>query len=91
MTESRPRSHGTQSSYVGGCRCQECRTASAEHRKRHRAEKAAARQLVDGRMVAVAAPVHGSSSTYHNHFCRCAPCTEAASRDNRFSRRKATR
>lgn len=45
-------------------------------RKARQARKAR-RELVDGRLVAVAAPEHGKPSTYTNWGCRCLPCTGA--------------
>lgn len=44
---------------------------------RNRRGRFAARQLIDGRLVAVAAAEHGSASTYVNHGCRCERCCTA--------------
>jgi len=45
--------------------------------REERARARAARVLIDGRLVAVRAKVHGKRSTYNNHGCQCAPCCAA--------------
>lgn len=53
-------------------------TASRQRRnRRNRQARFAARQLIDGRLVAVNAKEHGSASTYTNHGCQCEPCRRA--------------
>lgn len=42
-------------------------------------ERGARRQLVDGRLVATEANLHGTPATYANWMCRCRPCTAAHS------------
>lgn len=51
-------------------------TEDNKQRRRQRWAKADSRVLIDGRMVAVDAPNHGSTSTYGNWQCRCIPCTD---------------
>jgi hypothetical protein len=51
-------------------------TEDNKQRRRRRWDKADSRVLIDGRMVAVDAPNHGSTSTYGNWQCRCWPCTK---------------
>lgn len=68
-------------------------TKESMDRRNRRWEKRNARVLIDGRMVAVGAPIHGVYPTYANWHCRCDPCTIAhrahmrENRDNRRSRR----
>jgi len=50
---------------------------AAERALAGRAQRFAARELIDGRLVAVKASQHGSATTYSNHGCRCQPCTDA--------------
>lgn len=65
------RAHGTDSRYVGGCRCDACRDA----RRRYQAESNRRRQA---RMIAgEVTPPHGRNSTYNNYGCRCEPCRAA--------------
>lgn len=47
------------------------------------------RELVDGRWVAVKAPVHGRYTTYSNWGCRCEPCS-VANREQQASYRTRT-
>ncbi len=81
--------HGVRTTYVGGCRCDECRAANRTELRRHRAARHA-RLAADP----TAAP-HGLSSTYDHWGCRCQPCTGAHAerlRDARTgSNHKATR
>lgn len=69
-------------------------TEDNKRRRSRRWDKADSRVLIDGRMVAVDAPNHGSTSTYGNWHCRCWPCTEMHSathrewRATRFARRR---
>jgi hypothetical protein len=61
-----------------GCRCVDCRTGHRRRVRRRRLKRLAARQLVDGRLVAPVPPAcHGTRSTYWNHGCRCVSCTAA--------------
>lgn len=50
---------------------------SSEDRRQQRWKRAATRELIDGRLVAVNANEHGTCSTYGNWHCRCEPCTYA--------------
>jgi hypothetical protein len=63
--------------YNRGCTCDVCLRAHRERLAQLRREHAAARVLIDGRLVATGAPQHGSRSTYVNWMCRCVPCTAA--------------
>lgn len=69
--------HNTSTYGNWGCRCDVCTAANAATVAYARASRAAERTVVDGRMVALKAPTHGSNSTYNNWFCRCRPCTDA--------------
>lgn len=58
----------------------------------NRDQKRQERELIDGRMVAVGARVHGTTNTYVNWSCRCPECTEANSTANlRMRRARADR
>lgn len=80
--------HGASGYTNIGCRCDVCvtghRAQVAAERRRRRAE----RVQIDGRLVAVNAPTHGTASTYSNHGCRCAPCTAASTEYARTQRRQ---
>lgn len=56
------RRHGTNSAYIGGCRCLPCTLAGIANRRRG---------LPDGD------PRHGTKNGYQNLGCRCADCREA--------------
>lgn len=68
-------------------------TQESMDRRNRRWDKRDNRVLIDGRMVAVDAPVHANHNTYQNWHCRCDPCTSAhrikqkQHRDDRRSRR----
>ena len=67
--------HGRMSTYNRrGCRCDECRRASAEFHAKMRRQRAA--KLAAGEVVVP----HGKANTYINYACRCEDCTEAASK-----------
>lgn len=63
--------HGRRSTYVGGCRCDECRRANADYQwalgRRRRRALAADPSIVE----------HGTPSTYTNWGCRCDECRAA--------------
>lgn len=69
--------HGTAARYNAGCRCPDCRGAYSKYHWARQWERAGRRRLVDGRLVATEAAVHGSANTYTNWMCRCEPCTTA--------------
>jgi hypothetical protein len=69
---------GSGRRYQDGCRCQLCTKANRDRNNRRRAEREAARTLVNGRLTAPLPPGrHGRASTYSNHGCRCEPCLKA--------------
>ena len=64
-------SHGEQSGYYAGCRCEPCTAANTD-----RIRKARADRHERMRRDPSVAP-HGTASTYQNWGCRCADCTAA--------------
>ncbi len=69
------------------CRCTGCRAAHNAMINRRRAERYAARVLVNGVWIApLPAEKHGRVTLYANWGCRCQPCTAAASASSRRSR-----
>jgi len=52
-----------------------------------RQRRSAKRKSINGRMVAVDAPLHGEPGTYNNWVCRCAKCTTANNAAAKVSRR----
>ena len=60
------RTHGRISTYIHGCRCDECREAS---RRKRRAQ----RERVRGNP-----PEHGTLNAYTNYACRCEECRAVA-------------
>lgn len=82
-----PLRHGIPSSYVRGCRCDECRAAQAARQRSaggggygeaHRRRNFAERTFVGGRWIApVPDERHGREDTYKRHGCRCVRCTVA--------------
>jgi hypothetical protein len=79
------RANGTD--YEAGCRCDTCRAANTERVVRRQHERRAARQLINGRLVAPVPPHrHGLASTYVNWSCRCEPCTQAGAKRNAADR-----
>jgi hypothetical protein len=61
--------HGKVTSYTyGGCRCDLCRAANTEARRRWRANR---------RTQEMPAALHGTQGGYTNWACRCEQCTEA--------------
>jgi hypothetical protein len=77
--------HGTLTRYTThNCRCDECRTAATEHKRRVNGYRS--RAVVDAERAAQ----HGTESKYTNSGCRCDAC-RAASAAARRSRRAADR
>ena len=75
--------HGKATTYeYHGCRCDECRIASAARKARRRAERK--RELAAGLYEVV----HGRRSTYTDSGCRCRSCTTAHSAACAESNRK---
>lgn len=85
------RVHGLASSYIRGCRCDLCKDAAREKRAIHRKMRQAERVMVNGRLFAPNASVHGTLGTYGNWGCRCEACTKAASAEGRNRHAKQTR
>lgn len=85
--------HGADCYRNHRCRCEVCVEGNRADMRAARARRFAARQLIDGRLVAVDASRHGASTTYTNHGCRCGPCTTAATRDRwqRFTQSRSDR
>lgn len=85
------RLHGACKYTNDGCRCNVCRGAQAQRVGRRRDER---RQWLvmddEGRLVSTADVAHGSTSTYNNWLCRCAPCSRVQAADQRQRRRGAT-
>ena len=76
--------HGSRSTYMHhGCRCNDCRAATAAYEFRRRARLA---REVAGGLYDVE---HGSHSTYVNYLCRCGPCTAASAEYHRKRRASA--
>jgi hypothetical protein len=87
---TRPKSPcGTPNAYHHGCRCSDCRAASAASARRLRASRRARRRRIKGRLVAVDAPRHGLN-TAQKWGCQCHTCAEAV-RLNSLQRRQAAR
>jgi hypothetical protein len=82
------REHGLVPTYKAGCHCTACRAAVVTYMHELRRRYAAARVLIDGRLVAVEAGEHGKRTTYDNHLCRCLPCCLAATERQRELRRQ---
>ena len=70
------RTHGTNSTYKAGCRCEPCTKAASAYAK----ERRLAREAGDIR-TSTGERTHGARSTY-KAGCRCKPCTEAQSAYN---------
>jgi len=89
--EPREIRHGTTQGFHAGCRCPDCRSARNQRRQELREQRRSTRELVDGRLVATQARVHGSS-TYREWGCRCRVCTDAVAREFRvyYQRRRAS-
>lgn len=67
--------HGASAYANSLCRCDICREANTRRNMTARAERLAARVVVDGRLTAVGA-THGLLSSYVNWGCRCATCSK---------------
>lgn len=78
--------HGDPHAYAAGCPCRRCLDAHRDYNRELRHRRYAAREWVNGRLVAVQVGLrHGRVSTYNNWGCRCDPCTRACR--GRHSRR----
>lgn len=75
-TRPKPLRHGTRAAYTaGGCRCVECRAATAAYarsyyRRRRDGDTTDLRRRSDEIR-------HGTVSAYNHRGCRCGPCTVA--------------
>lgn len=49
----------------------------AERVKLQKETRMAEREMVDGRLVSINCPCHGTYSGYRNWYCRCLPCSAA--------------
>lgn len=67
------RDHGTTYRYKQGCRCDECREAIRENRRKMRAR---------------GPKVHGRESSYTNYGCRCEACSTAARMERNLRKEK---
>lgn len=72
--------HGASAYRSGLCRCPVCTGAQATRVARERAERFAARELVDGVLVSPVLRQHGTENGYMNWGCRCTLCSLARSR-----------
>jgi transcriptional regulator with XRE-family HTH domain len=83
--------HGASAYSASLCRCEVCTAAGTARKARDLAARLAARELVDGVLVAPGLRQHGTSNGYRNWGCRCLACFEANQRDMRRyrERRKA--
>lgn len=64
-------SHGTRYGYVGqGCRCEECRLATAKYQRRYM-------RLRAERVRRAGGVPHGTANGYKNYGCRCDDCCDA--------------
>lgn len=71
--------HGRATTYSNyGCRCDPCRSAAKEHRRRNQQRTYKARR-VERLERDPSLATHGSVSTYRNWGCRCEPCVAANS------------
>jgi hypothetical protein len=70
--------HGSTTGYAYGCRCDQCRTASAEYTLAYRQSK-------PPRPRRQRTLVHGTTSGY-SYGCRCVPCREAKAEQGRAYR-----
>lgn len=55
----------------------EHRETSRSEMMQQRARRRSERVLIDGRLVAIKAREHGTTTTYHYHGCKCQPCMDA--------------
>ncbi len=75
--------HGTLNGYGNlGCRCPDCRAASAQAQRQARKVRAA-RLVADPSLA-----THGKANTYVNWACHCRPCTKAKSAVDTIGRRR---
>lgn len=63
--------HGTAYRYKRGCRCEECKAATRELKRK---------------MKLRGPPQHGTESGYKNYGCRCEECKAAGAENNRRNR-----
>lgn len=85
--------HGTRGRYARGCRCDECRAynarVSAHYRSLYRRPGAKKTRSDKGIKKGPQVPlVHGTSSGYRSHQCRCDECRRWAADYNRQWRQR---
>ena len=86
-SKSAPLEHNASTYTNHGCRCLVCREANSSAVANWRARRATERVLIDGRLTAPVPPdMHGKASTYRNHACRCVPCKNANTANQRDKR-----
>jgi hypothetical protein len=73
--------HSANAYKNGTCVCEVCRSAHTNEKRLVRRARYAAREDIDGTLIAVAVPEenHGRASTYRNYGCRCESCGAAES------------
>lgn len=74
--------HGINSSYIAGCRCDPCREAHAEYMRDYRRRKGA---------IPFRPWRHGMSTTGYQRGCRCQACWDAYNEYQRDRRRGETK
>ncbi len=74
--------HGTDTRYLTGCRCTECRRAHRSDGARRKAQRWAERIIRGGRAFHPRAR-HGTVTGYGYYGCRCEACGAAAAAANR--------
>ncbi|ADD80951.1 gp060 [Rhodococcus phage ReqiPepy6] len=57
----------------------------AARKKRENAKRKANRELRNGRLYSLGCPEHGTPSGYKHWHCRCAPCTDAHTKERNGS------
>jgi hypothetical protein len=83
--------HGTDNGYRNlGCRCDECRkaTAIAQLAYMHRSGRSRPWDMYMAERRAQEPPPHGTESRYSNQGCRCDECKEASRLAKRARRAK---
>lgn len=72
--------------------CDGCREAYNTRARERRERRRDRRVLIDGRLVATREGLaHGSSSTYDNWGCRCAPCSTVKAAERAAAKVRVTR
>lgn len=82
--------HSANAYKNGTCLCDVCRQAHTNHQRVVKRARFAAREDIDGVLIAVTVPEenHGRASTYRNYGCRCDACC-AAEAEKKAERKRA--